>query len=195
MSRSLDDTRAWVATGTELCRSAIAGLDEASYDAPTLLADWTRRHLVAHLAANADAIGNLVHWATTGDRAPMYTSPNQRNADIEAGARKSGAELGEWFNRSAARLAEAMDTLTDEQWRAEVVTAQGRTVPASETPWMRAREVLVHAVDLDAGTAFADLPDGFLEALAVDITAKRVSTSGHPSLDPLPEGSRPEQVA
>ncbi|WP_280448142.1 maleylpyruvate isomerase N-terminal domain-containing protein, partial [Nocardia cyriacigeorgica] len=29
-------------------------------DAPTLLPGWQRRQLVAHVAANADAVGNLV---------------------------------------------------------------------------------------------------------------------------------------
>jgi maleylpyruvate isomerase len=41
---------------------------------------------------------------------------------------------------------------------------------------MRAREVWVHAVDVDAGAAFADLPsafvDAFLAELAADYTAR-----------------------
>ena len=71
-----------------------------------------------------------------------------------------------------------MASLTDEQWEAEVVTAQGRTVPASETPWMRAREVMVHAVDLGTGIGFDDLPDGFLVALCDDIVGKRAAAGG-----------------
>lgn len=43
--------------------------------------------------------------------------------------------------------------LPDANWTHEVRTAQGRTVPASETVWMRTREVWVHAVDLDNGGA------------------------------------------
>lgn len=70
-----------------------------------------------------------------------------------------------------------MDRLTDEHWAAEVMTAQGRTVAASETQWMRAREVCVHAVDLDLDldldVGFADLPADFLRALIDDILAKR----------------------
>jgi len=87
MSRSLEQSLAWVGEGTELCRKAIAGQVEASYGAPSLLAGWTRKHLVAHLAANAQAIGRLVSWARTGEKNQMYSSPEQRNADIEAGAR------------------------------------------------------------------------------------------------------------
>lgn len=38
--------------------------------------------------------------------------------------------------------------LPDEKWSNLVKTAQGRTVPASETAWMRTREVWLHAVTL-----------------------------------------------
>jgi maleylpyruvate isomerase len=84
-----------------------------------------------------------------------------------------------------------MGALTPEQWSTEVVTAQGRTVPASETPWLRAREVMVHAVDLSTGTTFADLPSGFLEALADDIVTKRSSTATTPALLLQPTDARP----
>jgi NAD(P)-dependent dehydrogenase (short-subunit alcohol dehydrogenase family) len=48
-------------------------------------------------------------------------------------------------------------------------TAQGRLVPAAETAWMRAREVWVHAVDLDTGARFGDFPDVLLDSLMDDI--------------------------
>lgn len=173
MSRSLEQSLRWAQEGTELCRSAIAGLDEAAYTAPSLLDGWTRKHLVAHLAANAEAIGRLVSWARTGQEQPMYSSPQQRNADIEAGAKLSGERLTAWFERSARELATAMATMPGDAWQAMVVTAQGRTVPATETPWMRSREVMVHAVDLGAGLTFADLPGDFLATLREDITSRR----------------------
>lgn len=67
-------------------------------------------------------------------------------------------------------------------WQAEVVTAQGRAVPAAETPWMRSREMLVHAVDLGTGLAFADLPDAFLAALRADIADVVAGVLAQPSL-------------
>lgn len=185
MTRSLDDSLGWVETGTVLVRDALAQLDEDGFTEASALPGWTRKHLAAHLAANAEAIGNLVHWAATGERTPMYSSPEQRNADIEAGSRRAGTDLRAWFDESAARLATTMDELTAEQWAAEVRTAQGRTVPASETPWMRAREVMVHAVDLDTGVTFADLPAHFLVALGDDIVAKRSGAGTGPALKVL----------
>ena len=68
---------------------------------------------------------------------------------------------------------EAMDRLTPEQWEHEVITAQLVTRKAGDVPWMRAREVFVHAVDLGVGITFADLPDDFLFALADEIRTKR----------------------
>ena len=173
MSRSLEQSLRWVQEGTDLCRTAIAGLGEASYGAPSQLGGWTRKHLVAHLAANAEAIGRLVSWARTGEENRMYSSPEQRNADIEAGAKLPGEQLTAWFEQSARELTAAMAALPDEAWQATVVTAQGRAVAATETPWMRSREVMVHAVDLAAGLTFADLPGDFLAALREDITSKR----------------------
>jgi len=67
--------------------------------------------------------------------------------------------------------------LTAEQWQTPVLTAQGRRVPATEIPWMRSREVMIHAVDLGTGVNFADLPADFLETLCTDIRGKRGDVS------------------
>jgi maleylpyruvate isomerase len=158
----------WVAEGTALSRRALVDLD-----GPSLLPGWTRKHVAAHLSLNAEALGNLVHWARTGEERPMYTSPDQRTTDIEAGALRPADELLAWFDESARVLGEAMATLTDEQWQARVLTAQGRDVPATDIPWMRSREVMIHAVDLGTGVTFADLPADFLEELCADIRDKR----------------------
>ncbi|WP_328869574.1 maleylpyruvate isomerase family mycothiol-dependent enzyme [Streptomyces sp. NBC_00287] len=172
MTRTLDDARRWARLGTELFLKA------ADLDGDSALPGWSRRHVVAHVAANADALGNLVHWAATGEPTPMYSSPEERAAGIEKGARLPEAELLAWLRQSADSLATGMDDLTDGQWRAEVVTAQGRTVQAAELPWMRAREVCVHAVDLANGVSFADLPADFLTALCDDVVAKRAAAPG-----------------
>jgi uncharacterized protein (TIGR03083 family) len=164
----------WTRDGTTLFLAA-ADLDDAALGEPSALPGWTRRHLLAHVAANAGALGNLVHWAATGEPTPMYSSPAARAAGIEGGAQLPGAELGAWLRRAAQALDDAMAALSDEQWQAPVQTAQGRTVPATEVPWLRAREVYVHAVDLATGLSFAELPAGFRTALCADVVAKRAS--------------------
>ncbi|MFA3840521.1 maleylpyruvate isomerase family mycothiol-dependent enzyme [Streptomyces aureus] len=177
MPRTFDDARRWARLGTDLFTGA-AALDAAGLDAPSTLPGWSRKHLVAHVAANADALGNLVHWAATGERTPMYSSPQERAAGIERGAGMPAAELTAWLRRSTAELAASTAALTDTQWQSPVVTAQGRTVPADELPWMRSREVCVHAIDLGTGITFADLPDDFLAALCDDVVGKRAQEPG-----------------
>lgn len=145
---------------------------------PSVLPGWSRKHLLAHIAANATALGHLVRWAATGEPTPMYSSSGERAAGIENGSRLPSGELTAWLRRSADELEGAMTRLSDEQWLAPVVTAQGRTVPALEVPWLRAREVGVHAVDLAMGVSFADLPAGFLDALCDDVIGKRGAGPG-----------------
>ncbi|MFJ2758144.1 maleylpyruvate isomerase family mycothiol-dependent enzyme [Nocardioides sp. NPDC087217] len=172
-TRTFEDARRWVTEGTALLTGAIDGLEPSAFDGDSQLPRWTRKHLVGHVAANAEALGNLISWAETGVEKRMYASTEQRNADIEAAATRPAEELRAWYLRGAAELDAAMDRLTAEQWEHEVITAQLVTRKASDVPWMRAREVFVHAVDLGVGITFADLPDDFLLALAVEIRIKR----------------------
>lgn len=180
--RSLEDARRWSDHGTGLFT------DTVEYHGDSILPGWTRKHLAAHIAANGEALGNLVRWAATGQPTPMYASPEARADGIAHGVTMTNVELDAWLRHSAAALHAAMSQLDDEQWKSEVVTAQGRTVAATEIPWMRAREVCVHAVDLGLGVIFSDLPVDFLEALCVDIIAKRGSV-------PDVEATLPERAA
>ncbi|TDW21707.1 maleylpyruvate isomerase family mycothiol-dependent enzyme [Kribbella kalugense] len=158
----------WIDEGTTLCRTALVDLA-----APSSLPGWTRRHVAAHLSLNAEGLGNLVHWARTGEERPMYPSADARNAGIEAGALRPEDELRTWFDESAGVLAGAFAELTDDQWQASVRTTQGATIPATRIPWMRSCEVFIHAVDLGTGITFADLPDDYLQALCEEIRTQR----------------------
>lgn len=168
-------TRAWMRDCTAIFLAALDELADEAYDAPTALPGWTRKHLVAHVHYNAEALRRLASWARTGEESRMYAGPEQRASEIAAGARLPAAELRTLVHESAQALAHDLDGLTEEQRNREVVTAQGRTVPASEISWMRTREVAVHAVDLGSGTTFADLPDDVVTALAIDAATKHAA--------------------
>jgi maleylpyruvate isomerase len=177
-----DETLGWTHDGTGKLLAALAGLSDEALTAPTTLPGWTRRYLVAHIAANADALRNLVYWARTGEERRMYASPTQREADIAAGSARPAASLRAWAAQSAAELAADLDALPDAAWDAKIITAQGVTRPAREIPWMRAREVYIHAIDLDTGLSWADLPPTFLAVLLDDVTARRSSRGNGPAL-------------
>jgi maleylpyruvate isomerase len=172
-ARTLADSLRWVEHGTVLWDSAIAGLADAQFAEPSALPGWSRAHLVAHLAANAAALRNLVRWAATGKETPMYSSPDERAQGIAEGATRPPEALRTWSREEAAALDRDLRRLSDDQWQSTIRTAQGREVPATEIPWLRAREVMVHAVDLATGVTFSDLPEDFLEALETDTRGKR----------------------
>jgi maleylpyruvate isomerase len=158
------------------------GIPDSELDVPSALPQWTRRHLVAHVHYNAEALRRLVNWAATGDETPMYASAEQRAAEIESGSQMDAADLRRLVARSAAQLSQDVDALAPDAWQRPVVTAQGRTVPATEVVWMRTREVAVHAVDLGAGASFADFGDDLTAELLVEVVRRRVSRGEGPGL-------------
>jgi maleylpyruvate isomerase len=177
-----EQTLEWMRDGTEKLLAELGRLADDALAAPSLLPGWDRRYLLSHVAANADALRNLVHWARTGEERRMYASAEARDAGIKAGAAKPPAELREWITSSARALASDLDGLPAAAWDARIITAQGLTREAREIPWMRVREVYVHVVDLGAGTGFADLPPSFLAALLDDIARRRSTVGKTPAL-------------
>lgn len=163
------ETLEWSKAGEQHLEAALGRVTDEELGAPSLLPGWSRQHLLAHLACNADALVNLSTWARTGVETPMYASPEARESGIRAMAALPPGQLRAEVSAAARRLTDALGSLSDEAWVAEVRTAQGRTVPASQIPWMRCREVWVHAVDLDAGVGFGDIPERVLAALVDDV--------------------------
>lgn len=157
--------------GTSYFRRALSRLDDRELDGPSLLPGWSRRQLVAHVGYNARALARLVTWAETGVERPMYSSPEARNAEIEAGATLRPDALRSLVEHAAVDLDVRWRDLPDDRWDVDVRTAQGRTVPAAETLWMRSREVWLHAVDLDTGGRIAEVPAHVLARLLGDVVA------------------------
>jgi maleylpyruvate isomerase len=175
-------SREWLTDATALFLDGVDKLSDTDLDAPTGLPGWTRRHVVAHVHFNALALGRLVSWAATGTENRMYPSMERRNAEIAEGAALPAADLRRLVHASAEELAAALDALPTEAWTHEVVTAQGRTIAATEIPWMRAKEMAVHAVDLGAGATFADLPDDLVTTLLTDVVTRRAAGGEGPGL-------------
>jgi maleylpyruvate isomerase len=148
------------------------------------LPGWSWGHLLTHLARNADALGNLLSWARTGVETPMYRSKSQRDDDINIGATRPGGVLLSDVADSAARLGSAAEELAPSDWDSDVVTAQGRTIPAAQVPWLRLREVAIHHVDL--GASFENLPRELAAALLDDVMTSVRAKPGLPSLEIAP---------
>jgi maleylpyruvate isomerase len=167
--------------GTELFTRAVGALPDDALRAPSALPGWSRAHVVAHVARNAEALTRLATWARTGIETPMYPSREARAADIESSSQAPVDVLRAELVSTAADLDTALAALDETTWQAEVRSAQGRPIPAAEIPWMRVREVWLHAVDLDAGVSLAEIAPDVVDTLLDDATGTLSAAEGCPS--------------
>ena len=165
MSRP-DTALAWVANGQALFERTVAKCGDLS--GPSRLPQWTRGHVVTHVARNAEGLVRLLTWARTGIETPMYPSMDARAAGIEAGAGRSLNEQLDDVRSTGAAFAAAANRLSAQQWETTVSTRHG-SFPASAVPWMRVREVWLHLIDLDADIGLDILPDDVATALVHDV--------------------------
>jgi maleylpyruvate isomerase len=155
-----------LAVATERLLATGTALSDAQVRDPSLLPGWTRGHVLTHIARNADGMVNLLRWARTGTRIPMYTSAESRSADIEAGSGRPAASLAADVRESAAAFAAEAAAMPDEAWAEQVRALHGPAFPAMGVLERRLSEVEIHHVDLAAGYSPGDWPAGFLvEAL------------------------------
>ncbi|MEU5399325.1 maleylpyruvate isomerase family mycothiol-dependent enzyme [Streptomyces sp. NPDC005963] len=159
---------------TERLLSAAGSLDNALLAGPSRLPGWSRGHVLAHLARNADALVNVLEGR------PMYESAAARDDDIERDApRPLTAQLDD-VRDSAARLGAV--GARPAEWNRTVELRNGVTDSASRVPFRRLVEVELHHVDLDVGYELEDLP--------ADFTAREIAFltdrfTGHTGVPPI----------
>jgi maleylpyruvate isomerase len=179
--RDITVTLPWMHAGTELFSRTVDSLSDDALRGPSALPDWTRAHVVAHVARNAEALTRLATWARTGVETPMYPSREHRAAEIESSAQAPAEVLRRELAGTAETLAAALAALDATTWQAQVRSALGRPIPAAEIPWMRVREVWMHAVDLDAGVSVDALAPDVVDALLDDATGMLSAAEGCPA--------------
>lgn len=162
----LYDHESTIAAVDEATDRLLAGVDKLSDDdvgEPSLLPGWSRGHVLAHIARNADGMRNLVTWARTGTETPAYTSRERRDADIERDAPRPISEHRGDIAETARLLSADLRALPGDRLDAVTVRTQpGRDFPAREIAWRRLREVEIHHVDLAAGYTARDWPAAFV---------------------------------
>ncbi|MFJ9816399.1 maleylpyruvate isomerase family mycothiol-dependent enzyme [Streptomyces sp. NPDC101151] len=162
---------AFVRDATERLLTAVSKLDNASLAEPSRLPGWTRGHILAHLARNADALVNVLEGR------PMYPSAETRDADIERDApRPLDIQVAD-VRESAAGFQGTGAAPAD--WTRTVELRNGVTDSASRVPFRRWVEVELHHVDLGIGYELEDLPVEFTER-EIDFLTQRFS--GHPDV-------------
>ncbi|MFE4641750.1 maleylpyruvate isomerase family mycothiol-dependent enzyme, partial [Streptomyces sp. NPDC056730] len=163
-----------VREATDRLLSAVARLDNAALAAPSRLPGWSRGHVLAHLARNADALVNVLEGR------PMYRDAETRDADIGRDAsRPLDVQLtdvrntADGFQHSAAAPAD---------WTRVVTMRNGVTDVAARLPFRRLIEIELHHVDLGIGHELEDLSEEFTERVCL---LRVVRFSGNPAVPPL----------
>lgn len=154
----------------ELARGAHRRLDAAlnelistdGFDvaAPSRLPDWTKGHVLTHIANSGIGHVGIFDGAARGEVTAQYPHGVEgRAADIEAGAVRPAREQIDAFRDANEQLEERYAT-TD--WRGTGTSPRGGEVPITDLPFFRTREVTIHHIDLDIGFEFDDLPPDYL---------------------------------
>ncbi len=138
-------------------------ITEPDLRAPSLLPGWTRAHVLAHLARNADAMRTVLAGVRTAQDRPGYASAEAREAGIEQDAGRPASELTGDLADSAMALRTVARQLPDDGWQVPVrMQNSGPRFPAAELLTRRLVEVELHHCDLGAGYGPADWPACFV---------------------------------
>jgi maleylpyruvate isomerase len=146
---------------------------DADWGRPSGLPGWTRAHVVAHLALNAEGLAGALLGVVAAEPTPMYRTQEARDADIEELSGDEPAELRARLMGACTEFADAAASVPADLWGETVErTPGGRTFTAAAAVAMRLREVEIHHADLDAGYTRHEWPPQF-STLLLDAMAKR----------------------
>jgi maleylpyruvate isomerase len=147
-SLTVDEVLRYAAEAQQRLEDVVGRLTDADVGAPSALNGWTRGHVLAHLARNADSQVGMLEGVARDEIVAQYPGGDaQRDGDIEAGAGRSVADLLDDLETGHRRFLAAAAQLSGDQWNRHTLSRLGE-LPAWVTPWVRWREVEVHSADL-----------------------------------------------
>jgi maleylpyruvate isomerase len=160
---------------------------------PSMLPGWTRGHVLAHVARNADGMRNVLAGVRTGQDRPAYASAEAREAGIEQGAGRRATEQAADLASSAMALRTVARQLPDIGWQVPVRMLDGMDFfPAAELLTRRLTEVELHHCDLGAGYGPRDWPAFFADMeLAEPMRSWRQDRLSYPEPAPLTSARPP----
>ena len=153
--KDLDRDLAGAARAQRAVITTLQDLGDDQVRQPSMLPGWTVGHVVTHIARNADGHIRMLQAAACGEVGVMYPGGReQRTNDIEAGSRRSAAELLADVTATAAAIEASWAAMSPDAWSGRGDTISGE-VNVSDLPFIRWREVVVHHTDLGIGVTWA----------------------------------------
>lgn len=132
---------------------------------PSLLPGWSRAHVVAHVALNAEALAGVLRGIADGEEVPMYPSQEQRDADVEELAAEEPAAIRDRLLASTTTFADAWAEVPDDAWTGTFPRLpDGPQLPRGAIGDMRLGEVEIHHADLGLDYTVNHWPPAFRDA-------------------------------
>lgn len=157
---------------TQHLLARVRGMSAAAWSAPSDLPGWTRGHVVAHLALNAEALAGALHGVLSGTPRALYRSPADRDADIDLLAASPPPQVLDRLEAGCEAFEQVVAQMPSHAWQGTVERVpQGPTFEVTALPLMRLREVELHHADLGAGYS----PRAFEADFAVVLVESLVS--------------------
>ena len=162
-SSGYDEVTHLLETATRRLVRAVDAMADVQFAEPSLLPDWTRGHVVAHLTLNAEGLAGALEGVREGHEVPMYRSQEDRDGDIEELSVLQPSALRERFLASTTAIGHAVAELPDELYGVRIERTPGseRSFTAGRVGGMRLREVEIHHADLGLDYTFSDWTDEF----------------------------------
>lgn len=148
-------------------------LEDDAWTSPSHCDGWSRAHVLAHVALNAEALTGVVRALADGRDAAMYTSSEDRDAAIEALAGEAPDVVRERLARACAEMSLALPRVAELPVGTGFARTPGAPLrDAAALPLMRLREVAIHHADLDHDHHWSDWPEGVARLFLDDDAAR-----------------------
>lgn len=139
--------------------AALENLTDEQCRQDSRLPNWSRGHVLTHLARNADSHVHLLQCAGLGEVGNQYPSVEKRNTDIESGASRNANDLVVDLRVSIYGLEAAWASANEKTWQGQGRNLNGRVIEMSSLVFLRWREVEIHHADLGFEFGYDDLTD------------------------------------
>ncbi|QWW72602.1 maleylpyruvate isomerase family mycothiol-dependent enzyme [Rhizobium sp. WYJ-E13] len=153
--------------GTAYFARVLNAIPDEDLDQSSLISGWSRRHVVAYVAYQARALALSVDSVHDG-AAPVSFDDRAMIDLVEQGSTLPARALRNLVNHAEVHLNVGWRDLSAPAWD-NVIRWEGASTGLRQTPWIRARAVWIHAVDLASQGSFLDFPPPLLTAMIEDL--------------------------
>lgn len=186
------DDLAGARAATARLLASLDAVDPAELRSPSRLPGWSRAHVVAHLAGNADSHVRMLDGCLAGQVRSQYDGGREaREAAIDALAADPAVAMAQ-HRRACADLDERWQRMAAAHWSRDVLRLDRGPEPARGLAWARWREVEMHRVDLGLGHEPAEWDPVFAERLLEELLDR---TGLRADVDERVRGGVPELAA